>query len=112
MPTLKWEVAEDVDLSMIQRAALEKKSTKASYQCTAGDFLDQLPEDGKGLASCMKSTDLRARLQHKKLCSRNGFADLKAVFVGEGIVKEVKLGTSLLIGRPEDIDEATKASKS
>lgn len=112
MPTLKWEVAEDVDLSMIQRAALEKKSTKASYQCTAGDFLDQLPEDGKGLASCMKSTDLREILQHKKFCSKNGFASLKAVYVSEGIVKEVKLGTSWLIGRPEDIDEATKASKS
>jgi hypothetical protein len=60
----------------------------------------------------MKSTDLRARLQHKKFCSKNSFSDLKAVYVEEGIVKEVKVGTSWLIGRPEDIDEATKESKS
>jgi len=112
LPALRWEVAEDVNLGTIQRAAIEKKTTKQSYQCAAGDFIAQLPETGNGKASCMKSGDLRGILQIKRFCSKDSFGGLKANFAKNNIIKTSKVGTTEWVGRPEDIDQMEKEIKS
>jgi hypothetical protein len=111
MPALRWQVAEDVDLGMIQRAALEKKARKQSYQCTPGNFLAQLPEAGGGRASCLKSGELRSILQSKQFCTKDGFFSLKATFANEGVIKVRTVGTAEWVGRPEDIDQLEQELK-
>jgi hypothetical protein len=112
LPTLRWEVAEGVDLAMIKRAALEKKAANQSYQCCAGDFIAQLPESGNGKASCMKSGDLRGILQQKRFCSKDGFGGLKATYSNDGVIKTLKVGTTEWVGRPDDIDQMELEEKS
>ena len=112
LPTLRWEVAEGIDLAMIKRAALEKKAAKQSYQCCAGDFIAQLPEAGNGKASCMKSGDLRGILQMKKFCSKDGFGGLKVTYTNDGVIKTLKVGTTEWVGRAEDIDQMEQEGKS
>jgi hypothetical protein len=111
MPALRWQVAEDVDLGVIQRAALEKKARRQSYQCTPGNFIAQLPEAGGGRASCLKSGELRSILQGKQFCTKDGFFGLKATYANEGIIKVLIDGTTEWVGRPEDIDQLEQELK-
>lgn len=110
-PVLKWEIAKGIDLATIQRAAKERRAAKQSYQCSAGDFIAQLPDSGDGQKSCMKSGDLRGILQQKRYCSKDGFGGLKATYAQEGIIKTLKVGTTEWVGRPEDIDQMEREVK-
>ena len=107
---LKWEIADEVDLDMIREAAAKKKAARQSYQCTAGHFIDCLPDAGNGIQSCIKSSDLRSILMTKKLCSKDGFAGLKATYIEDGIINVHKIGTTEWVGRREDIEEVMQGA--
>jgi hypothetical protein len=111
-PQLKWEIADDIDLATIQRATRDKKAAKQSYQCTAGDFIAQLPEAGNGRLSCYSSGTLQSILKQKKYCSKDSFAGLKAIYASDGIIKILKEGTKEWVGRPDDIDQMERELKS
>jgi len=104
-PTLRWEIADNVDLDMIKKALIEKRAKRQAYQCSKDEFLAQLPEKGKGKASCIRSGDLRGILQNKQLCSKDGFGGLKLTYANEGIIKTIKVGSTEWVGRPDDIKQ-------